>query len=164
MAPPDVLSGGKELWKKSMVCNCCSILHANTRVSPLILKLEQDLAEVPSSFLHHLLTGGGVRVEGCILFFDVFVSWAPTQNVPSLLISLTHPLQNLSALGMQTACPASIFSWWEETLSWPTALQALWGIQMSIYLNLCMNPSAEKFMKLSLGEVVLLVWAKSFWV
>ena len=65
----------------------------------------------------------------------------------SLSTSPSHKWQSLCIICMQSAHPASLSSWSEETLSWPIAL---WG-----YGAFCV-------MKWSLWEESLLVWSKFF--
>ena len=93
---------------------------------------------------------------------------AGTYTKCSLILISPSNLQNLPALGMRSAHPALVSSWWHETLSWSISLWAQWlhvdiHLPWSLYLFFLLKSSwSELCSKPSLWEVDPLVWAKFF--
>ena len=72
------------------------------------------------------LSGGEAGIEsGIFLFYVLYVF--DLHKINPHVQSLFN-FQDLLAIGMQSTCPISVSSWWEETLSWPIALRAICGM------------------------------------
>ena len=99
---------------------------------PMLLKLEQTLANVmgqPSlSFIEwwSCLHTEWYASLWCACMLGNYIQCS------SLLISPSHTVQTLSALGKRSSCPASISSCWEENLSLLLVMSTV--VHVDVYL------------------------------